>query len=415
MSVDTEPAVDPARDPDWARLLEAARRSLERSGGSLAGSVTIARPTDGERRVVIGITGVHRPAGVQRIAVRLADVDLHLRQLSGRGLIDTLTEAGAPLRDRPGERRREALARQAALARARASACAGQEWFDRWLDWLRGDGMLTRLVRAGGDLTPVLRVLEALPAADEPLPAFAERVLGDTKAFSDASLRGLVLRAVALWQGAPPPTSAEQERALWEAVGVVPDDLASHVLVLNVPARGGVVGEWLTQAAALALPMRLTLHQLRLGALAIDAEEIFVTENPAVLRAATALGPAAPPLVCTEGMPSAALHRLLAVAGRATLRWRHDFDWPGVRMLTAALARYPAAVPWRMSAADYEAALGPAESVGGSGPRLTGTPAATPWDPALAAAMHRHGRAVMEERLLPVLLDDLRAASGGSG
>lgn len=38
---------------------------------------------------------------------------------------------------------------------------------------------------------------------------------------------------------------------------------------------------------------------------------------------------------------------------------------------------------------------------------LTGTPARTPWDEELAVAMRRHGVAVHEEALLPMLLDDL--------
>jgi hypothetical protein len=54
-----------------------------------------------------------------------------------------------------------------------------------------------------------------------------------------------------------------------------------------------------------------------------------------------------------------------------------------------------------MTVADYRSAPG-------NGPKLVGTPAATPWDPDLVAAMHAVGRAVTEERLLPTLLDDLR-------
>ena len=105
------------------------------------------------------------------------------------------------------------------------------------------DGTVTRLIRAGRDLAPALRVLDALPADDEPMPAFAERLLGDTKALNDSGLRGLLLRVIALWRGIDLPGNTEEERALWEAVGVVPDDLASQVLVLNLPAHGGFVLE----------------------------------------------------------------------------------------------------------------------------------------------------------------------------
>ena len=53
-----------------------------------------------------------------------------------------------------------------------------------------------------------------------------------------------------------------------------------------------------------------------------------------------------------------------------------------------------------MTGDDYRAA--PA-----TGPALLGTPTETPWDPSLAEAMRERGRAVMEEGLLDLLLDDL--------
>ncbi len=397
--------IEPVSDPDWARLLAAARRSLERTGGSLEGVVTIAMPSDAERRLVIGITGVHRSTEAQRIAVRLSELDAYLEQTTGLGLVATFAAAdGLPLRDRPAERRLEAAARAAALSLAQSSTRAGEAWFERWLATLRGDGTLTRIIRVGADLGAAVRVLEALPGTDEPMAVFAERVLNDTKALNDATLRALVVRAIAQWQEAEVPTTAEHERALWESVGVVPDDLASQVLVLNLPAGGGIVADWLNGAAQIGLPIRLTLQQLRLTPLAVCAPQLFVTENPAVLRAASALGASAPAMVCTEGMPSAAAHRLLACAPGAVLWWRNDFDWPGIRMLTLAQRRYVHSRPWRMSAADYLGACG-------EGPTLVGSPVPTPWDPPLAQTMARVGRAVMEERLLPVLLDDLRAGA----
>jgi uncharacterized protein (TIGR02679 family) len=207
-----------------------------------------------------------------------------------------------------------------------------------------------------------------------------------------------VLRALATWHETPPPVGAEQERALWELVGVVPDDLASQVLVLSVPATGGPVGEWLTAAAG--IPFRVTLHQLRLAPLVLDCDEILVCENPAVLRAAA--GRPSRPLICTEGSPSVAVHALLRAARPGTpIHWRNDFDRAGVRLTAAALARYPTVRPWRMGLPDYSAAAH-------GGVRLIGTPADTPWEPGLTDAMRQTGLAVMEERLLTDLLHDLR-------
>src|SRR5207249_3595918 len=130
--------------------------------------------------------------------------------------------------------KREAVARDAVLAVARDGRHASAGWHEQWLDGMRRDGTLTRIVRTGLPFEDVVRVLDALPAPDEPMPVFAERVLHDTKAFTEGALRGLVLRALATWQGVGVSANTEQERALWESVGVVPDDLASQVLVLNV-------------------------------------------------------------------------------------------------------------------------------------------------------------------------------------
>ena len=150
------------------------------------------------------------------------------------------------------------------------------------------------------------------------------------------------------------------------------------------------------------MPFRVNLHQLRLAPLTLPATDVFVCENPAVLRAAA--GRATAPLICTEGVPAAAVHALLSRRVPGTvIRWRNDFDWTGVRLTAAALARYPEAVPWRMSGADYLAAAA-------LGLPLTGTAAATAWDPSLAAVMTDAGRSVMEERLIGTLLADIAGA-----
>lgn len=391
--------------PGWSRLLAAARRSLERTGGALSGSVSLAAPTPEERLVVIGVTGAHRSATAGRLAVRLAELDAYLREAYGAGLADVVAGV-APLRDRPGEAKRAALARDALLSLAGESRHAGAGWYEEWLAGMRRDGTLTRIVRSGVSFEDIVRVLDALPADGEPMPVFADRLLDDPKALTEGVLRGLVLRALAAWHGVPVPENAERERALWEWAGVVPDDLASQVLVLGVPAGGGMVGDWLRQAAGAGVPVRVTLHQLRLAPLSLHCRELFVCENPAVLRAAAArLGARCRPLVCTEGVPSAAVHALLrGLPAGAALRWRNDFDWTGVRLTAAALQRYPGARPWRMTAAEYRAAAG-------AGPPLLGVPAPTLWDPDLAEAMRAAGRAVMEERLVSRLLSDLAGAA----
>jgi uncharacterized protein (TIGR02679 family) len=409
----TPPSLAELRGEGWQRLLAAARRRLERTGGSLDGSVGLTRPSEAERRTVIGITGRYRPENAARIDVSLTVLDRALRERHSRGLAETLAALDGPLRDRPAERDRENEARANAVRRAASSPLTAEPWYAAWLTALQDDGTLTRLVRRDDThlLDHAVAVLERLhrqaPGTALPLPVLAEWTTGDTKALAPgAPLAGVVLRALAHRAGLPAvPRDRAGRRTLWESAGAVPDDLASQVLVLNLRcAPGGAVAGWLNQAADAGIPFRATLQQLTASPVRPLPTTVHVCENPAVLRLATAeLGPHSPPLLCTEGIPSTACNRLAAAAAEsgARLLWRADFDWTGLRITTAARTAH-GAHPWRMTAADYTGALDHGDST-----PLTGTPAPSPWDPGLATAMAAQGRAVMEERLLDLLLADL--------
>jgi hypothetical protein len=96
------------------------------------------------------------------------------------------------------------------------------------------------------------RAADAAPIA---LPALAAHITGDTKALSRGTgLATLVLRALALQTGSPRPVTAGERRELWDRPGVLVDDLASRVLVLNLPAEGTGPGQWPGGAARYAVP-----------------------------------------------------------------------------------------------------------------------------------------------------------------
>ena len=67
-------------------------------------------------------------------------------------------------------------------------------------------------------------------------------------------------------------------------------------------------------------------------------------------RACAELGPACPPLICAEGQPSTAFHKLaeIAVASGGELAYHGDFDWPGVAITAKVIDRHGAR-PWRMT------------------------------------------------------------------
>jgi uncharacterized protein (TIGR02679 family) len=404
--------------PELSWLVDRVRGRIAR-GAPLDGTVTLPGATPRQRQAVARLLG--RPPGRgSSLSVPLSAVEAALRSAGlANDLRDAVEALSGAVPDLAAERAGLTARRDAALQAARSGRYAGEQWHEAWLADLSADGTLTRLLRTerDGALAQAAAVLNFLPAAELPLPVLAERATGDTKALSVPPLPGLVLRALARWRGTQPPPNQAARRELWDAFGVIVDDLASQVLVLGLSAGGGPLGRWLTEAAALGVPFRVTLHQISSMPVILDAPVIYVCENPAVLRAAAAeLGPGCAPLICTEGIPSAACHRLLATAadpsvrqagGRAVLRWRGDFDWTGLRTTAAAIARH-GATPWRMTASDYTAGL-----AGGDSEPLKGQPAGSSWDPGLAERMRSAGHAVMEERLIPELLSDLRGAATG--
>jgi len=414
-----EPSLDRYRDPEYRRLLAAARRSLERTGGQLTGRISIAAPDDAERKAIIGVTGIHQPAGTQRMTVRLADLDAAMSRATGLGLAGALAVLGEPVRNRPAETALLADARACLIAVAEGSPLTEScPWYRAWLADLSTDGTITRLARhddarALGAAVRVLEYLIARPVDAPPvaLPALAAGITGDTKALNQGStLATLVMRALALREDVARPASAAQRRELWDLSGVIVDDLASRVLVLNLAARGDGLAEWLTGAARYGTPFQVTLQQLETHPIRLDPATIFACENPAVLRRACAeLGPACPPLVCAEGQPSTAFHKLvrIAVASGGELAYHGDFDWPGVAITAKVIDRHGAR-PWRMTAGDYLSGV----KAGDTAVALAGDPVPTPWEPELCETMRTTGRAIYEETVADQLLADLSDVSG---
>jgi uncharacterized protein (TIGR02679 family) len=398
---------------EYRRLFDAARMSLEATGGDMTRVVTVKSPDDRERRAIIGITGKYRPEGVGVLAVRLTDLDQAVREVTGHDLVRLLETLGPPLRDRPAERQRLVAGRDAAIRSAADSFLKDKDWYQAWLAELAADGTLTKLVHAGeaDQVRLAARVLEwvqkriELKVAPAQLAELAAAITGDTKVLNHGTiLSTLVLRALALRLGAERPKTTEARRDLWDRNGIIVDDLASRVLVLNLAVEGDGLGEWLTSAKAHGAPFYVTLHQLVTMPVTFARPSwVHVCENPAVLRrAAGELGPAARPLICTEGQPSTAFHRLAAAVrvGGGELSYHGDFDWPGVAIATGIMTRH-GAQPWRFGAADYESAVGEGSV------SLTGPPQSTPWDPPLADLMKAHGCAVYEEAVADRLIRDL--------
>ncbi|WP_409331873.1 TIGR02679 family protein [Trujillonella humicola] len=394
----------PALAPVWTGV----RRRLEATGLQPVGQVEV--PLDAVAADLLGgILGRRLRPGRRRLA--LADLDAVLRRSpAAASLVEVMTALGGPLRDRPAEKAAAAGLRQG-IDEAWEALLAGADlagpWVARWTAGLRADGLLGP---SSSSALPVAVAAVARVLADpapRTLGELAALVAGDAHALDPGRRAGRVaLRGLAARRGEPPPATAGDRSRLWASADVRTDDVSGTVLVLGWRPPG--TGRWagmMRERAELGLATHLTLRELRRadGPWAVPGAVVHACENPQVVQAA-ADRDVPGPLVCLQGNPSAAgsllVDRLLADGAR--IRYHGDFDWPGLAIAGRVLAR--GAVPWRLSAADYRAAL-PI----GAGVPLTGTQVATPWDPDLQPALRESGRAVHEEAVLDSLLADLAA------
>lgn len=389
--------------PELSRLWLGARDRLERLGG-VRGTVRLPNASEQERGAVAGLLGLPRlPPGELRIP--LGRLDRALRESRfGADLRAAMTLLGGPLRDRTAERAEERLRREELWAEAGSHpAVLARPALHRWLADLRAGG----LVKDGQTLRQALAVLAALtpPREEVRLPVLASEVLGASHALDTGRpVATLVLRALAVLADRPPPRSARERRELWEAAGVITDDLSCDVLVLGLaPIGGGRTGEGLRAFAAAGEPVRLTLRQLAADGLTFPPDlTVRVCENPVVVAAAAdRWGSDCAPLVCIEGFPNHAGRTLLTRLARhgADILYHGDFDWAGLTIANTLRETVPFQ-PWRFTAADYRAAFT-------SGSPLRGRPVEAAWDPALSRAMAESGVAVEEETVLGDLLGDL--------
>ncbi|MEE1831045.1 TIGR02679 family protein [Streptomyces sp. SP17KL33] len=403
--VDTERLGRLLGDPGLAWLVDRVRQRMAR-GRTLTGSVTLSDPDDSQRRAAESLLG-RAPRSSGSLSVRLATVDEILRRsgVSPDGLAAAVVALTGPVVLHAETRNREERAWEEAYAPL--GTLDGE--LARWAERIRSDGLVRRLARTPEAAAPLVRAavraLRALPVSPPTSRAtFAARNLSGAHALDEGRpLATVVLSGIRCLTGFPDGSGAQWRREAWASAGLLKDDLSSTVLTLNL--RGTPPLDWMADAGE---PTVLTLRSLTRGAPVASVPTtgtVYICENPAVLSAAAdTLGPDCPPMVCLQGQPSAAaldLLRDLSMRG-ARLLYHGDFDWGGVR-IAAALARSVPWRPWRYTAADYRAAV----TAVAEAPDLTGLPAVTPWDPALAVALAECGVRVEEETVLNDLLTDL--------
>jgi len=257
-------------------------------------------------------------------------------------------------------------------------------------------------------------VLRRLPADGAPRALLAAETLGNPHALDNGEpVANLVL---AVWSNAsrqltpnPQETCSQKEstRDTWASAGVLVNELARPALFLNLPTEAGSFA-----ASRAGEPGYLSLRALLRTPphWSVAGRDVFVCENPNFLAVvADRLGPQSAPLVCTEGMPSAAQQALLSQLAKsgAHLNYHGDFDWPGIRIGNYVLQTF-GAQPWQFGAPAYIAAAQAGASVR---QKLKGSEAEASWDANLTAAMRTHRALVSEENVIDQLLPDLNLES----
>jgi len=394
-----------------------------------------------ERRALAGLLG-RRTLAADSMRLRRSEIDAALQHA---GIASTLRDALEFLDGPVSDRRAEQAARRQSWDAAFAST--QEPRLVALVTDVAGAALVKRLSGSDAQRAQVLlaqaaRVLARLPGRGVSRAQLAADVLGDSHGLDEGrAVATLVLRACAAgtfigtqgtknsidtadiedaedtveiaetagfqdaagFQNAPGRENVDESaRERWARLGVTVNELALPALCLNLQGLSSDL------AHSPGEPMHLSLRRLlrRPPAWAAAGRDVFVCENPNVVAiAADRLGPACAPLVCTDGMPSAAQQTLLtqlATAG-ARLRYHGDFDWAGL-VIGNFLVREFGAEPWRFAAADYLAAA--AEH--GIALRA-GKPVIAQWDPELSAAMAARGVVVHEEAVADVLMMDLAA------
>lgn len=397
--------------PELAWLVERLQKRLE-NGDTLTGVVTLSNPRPDQRESIDRLLG-RAPSHGETITVPLESLEDILRHAQICPSLDEAIELlVGPIRNLRAERT-SVEGRWMQLYSSAMSRLAARPEVQPWLESLRGGGLLRRygLERAENLLNQALEVIARLPAKGLSLAELAAACTGDAHALDPNTVLGnIVIRAAASLAGVGSWDHAEARRDAWAGAGVLCDELSAPVLTLGLRAEPvNETGRALCLYADAGEPTFLTIRQLlktppvfsrdRFGAVA------FVFENSTVVSAAANnLKQHTAPIVCTQGQPTTAVHVLLRQLTTAGVRllYHGDFDWPGVHIANLIIHRHNARA-WRMNAVDYR-------NVSPKSLPLQGPPVVASWDPHLADAMIESGRAVHEENVIDIMLNDLQTA-----
>jgi len=390
-------------------LRKRMRQRLERGATN---TFRLSGLNDTERFALANLLG-RRARDSDSMTLNVGEFDAVLRNA---GLAPTLREALEQLDGPIIDRKAEHVALQSQWRALRE--CCVDDRLIAWFEHPQGLPLLKRLssnlIVARKSLNAAQSVLDRLPALGMPRSQLAAEALGDAHGLDPgrpvASIVLAVLRRDRVqFVDDEASTQDDSARDVWAATGVMVNELARPVLLLNLPATEGF------HSITSGEPSYVSLRSLLRYPPCWDVKDrhIYVCENPNLIAiAADALGSRCAPLVCTDGMPSAAQRTLLLQLKRigACIQYHGDFDWAGLKIGNWVM-RTCGAQPWRYSTTDYLTAI---EKTSVSGRRLDADYADAEWDLGLSKAMRADGRAIDEEAVAEILLHDLENSIGSA-
>lgn len=394
----------------YARLFAAVRSRVER-GDESQRSVTLDGLSTQEREAIANLFGLHDlPGEIYRVRIDLLEQTLSASRLAAT-VKQVLEALGGPLANRRQERLDSETSKKTFWDAAKKHPLASRlPFYNDWLDDLRKARVYDP--EAPADSTRLLDLaisaVVRLPEAGISRSVLAAEIAGDAHALDYGErLSVMVLRAAARMTGAGFEPSAGAQRSLWDQVGVSCDPLSSDVIILGLRTLGdSYLDNFLNASAQKGVPVKLTLQQVRLLDVKVaPGTSVFVCENPAVVaHVSDHLGPDCAALVCTNGIATSAVNKLLTglKACNALISFHGDFDWGGIRIMNHLYSKFEG-TPWRFGAREYEEAI--RKGLGHS--NLEPKPVKALWDPKLHDAMVSGRKKIHEEKLVADLLQDL--------
>lgn len=369
--------------------------------------ITYPKPNQEMRDYLTSILG--RTFRGTNAMIPLDRLDQILRESGAapEGLIAAIEYLEGPLRNRKEEQEQARMAWDTLFETA--ATWDTRPWVHAWLAYLKRTGMLKKqsngnLDRAQTFLHQIIKAAQLLPHKGILLKELAVKVAGDAHLFDHGNGElTLLLKLAGCW-GQEAEGRPASERECLRAMGVQEDVLSSMVLTYGLRCSGNEgLGQILNLATQAGQPIWLTFRQLQDQETQILAQAVYICENPAVVQAAAdRLGQDCKPLICLSGKPHGAARLLLSGLQEqgVTLYIHTDFDKAGLDIVAQIKAQFNA-IPWRMSAQDYQA-------VDKHLPlHQSDRPIKASWCPELADAMNEAGKALHEEAVLDQLLADL--------